>query len=212
MIALLTAAIGPALAILCYLYLRDRYNGIRFTDVFKSFIIGALLVFPIMVLQHAFVTEGFFKGDLTRAFILYGFFEEFFKWFLLFSVTYKHIEFSRPYDGIVYGVALSLGFATVENFLYLLAYGVHTAIFRALLPVSSHALFGIIMGYYLGRAKFETKQNVKYILVLSLLLPVALHGMYDFIIMSADKYILFVLLPFMFFLWWLGLQKVKLTQ
>ena len=65
------------------------------------------------------------------------------------------MEFDEHYDGIVYGAAVSLGFATVENILYLFANGLESALGRAILPVSSHALFGVIMGYYLGKAKFS---------------------------------------------------------
>lgn len=182
-----------------------------FKSVLKVFIIGALLVFPIMVIQHAFITENLLTGSFSRSFILFGFTEEFFKWFLLYSFTFNHNQFHKPYDGIVYGVALALGFATVENFLYLVANGVHTAFFRALLPVSSHALFGVIMGYYLGLAKFEKRRNVKLILLLSVSIPIVLHGMYDFIIIAADKYIHIIIVPFMFFLWWFALHKVKLA-
>ncbi|KPD00870.1 Protease PrsW [Geobacillus sp. BCO2] len=71
--------------------------------------------------------------------------------------VYDHDEFDEPYDGIVYSASVSLGFATLENILYLLANGVETAIARALLPVSSHALFSVIMGFYFGKAKFAVK-------------------------------------------------------
>ena len=72
------------------------------------------------------------------------------------------MEFDEHYDGIVYGAAVSLGFATVENILYLFANGLESALGRAILPVSSHALFGVIMGYYLGKQSFlkERKNEV----------------------------------------------------
>lgn len=82
--------------------------------------------------------------------------EEFFKWLIIIVALYKHVEFDDPYDGILYGASVSLGFATVENILYLLNYGMGEAFLRALLPVSSHALFGVVMGYYIGRAKFTS--------------------------------------------------------
>ena len=65
----------------------------------------------------------------------------------------------------LYGASVSLGFATVENILYLLSFGIDTAFIRALLPVSSHALFGVVMGYYLGKAKFSQDRKVKTIIV-----------------------------------------------
>jgi RsiW-degrading membrane proteinase PrsW (M82 family) len=109
-------------------------------------------------------------------------------------------------------VAVSLGFATAENILFLLANGVELAFGRAVLPVSSHALFGVIMGYYLGKGKFSFNTRKKRIWIsLSLTTPIFLHGMYDMIILS-QKYWGLYMVPFMVFLWWLGLRKVKLAN
>ncbi|GAE35902.1 glutamic-type intramembrane protease PrsW [Halalkalibacter akibai] len=208
MFALVTAAMAPGMALLSYFYLRSHYSTATKVQVFRTFIIGVLLVFPIMVIQYAFTVEGYFEQPFGRAFVLYGFVEEFFKWFLLWVFAYQHAFFSRRYDGIVFGVSLSLGFATAENVLYLVANGLETAFGRALLPVSSHALYGVIMGYYLGSAKVEYAHKKKYML-LALVLPVGLHGTYDFILLIFDIYFLIGLIPFMLVLWWVALNKVK---
>ncbi len=121
-----------------------------------------------------------------------------------------HFHFDEPYDGIVYSSSVALGFATIENILYLIANGLEYALGRALLPVSSHAIFGVIMGYYLGKAKFSVHSKRKWI-VLSLLIPFILHGIYDYILISQTNWI-YVMLPFMIFLWWLGIRKVKLAH
>lgn len=161
-----------------------------------------------MVLQYAFTAEGYFENPILRAFILYGFVEEFFKWFLLYFFAYQHAVFIKRYDGIVFGVSLSLGFASLENVFYLIANGLETAIGRALLPVSSHALFGVLMGYYMGRAKVEPQQRVKH-LTLSLFFPIILHSVYDSILFVFDIYFLIGMIPFMLLLWWVALKKVK---
>ncbi|GAE91343.1 hypothetical protein JCM21714_291 [Gracilibacillus boraciitolerans JCM 21714] len=142
---------------------------------------------------------------------MYGLFEEFFKWFIFLFTTYKYSKFDTVYDGIVYGVSISLGFATVENILYLFANGIEFAVSRAIFPVSSHALFGVIMGYYIGRAKFAKGKGVMYLL-LSLLLPTLLHGFYDFIIESIQQKWIYGLVPFMILLWVLCLRKVKIAN
>ncbi|KMK76465.1 glutamic-type intramembrane protease PrsW [Alkalihalobacillus pseudalcaliphilus] len=211
MFAVLTAAIAPGMALLSYFYLRHQYtheiNGL----VLRSFIAGGILVFPIMVLQYAFIVEGIFTDTISQAVILYGFFEEFFKWFLLFFLVYQHAKFKRHYDGIIFGVAVALGFASVENVFYLVAFGVETAIGRALLPVTSHALFGVIMGYYFGKAKTEAEGKNSYLL-LALLVPVTLHSVYDLITGLVNHYFLFVVIPFMICLWLFALHKVKLAS
>ncbi|MEH7415181.1 glutamic-type intramembrane protease PrsW [Neobacillus drentensis] len=207
MLGLLSAGVAPGLALLSYFYLKDEYEPEPVSLVFRTFLYGVLLVFPIMFIQHVLETEHLLKSNLLDAFFGSGILEEFFKWFILFYLIYQHVEFDEPFDGIVYGVAVSLGFATVENIFYLVANGIEHAMTRALLPVSSHALFGVIMGFYLGKAKFTKGSKTKWIL-LSLLLPILLHGSYDFILISIENWV-FIILPFMIFLWWFGLRKVK---
>ncbi|MCE4047195.1 glutamic-type intramembrane protease PrsW [Bacillus sp. Au-Bac7] len=209
MLAILSAGIAPGLALLSYFYLKDQYESEPIALVFRAFITGALLVFPIMFIQYVLRVEEAVPSHLLNSFVTTSLLEEFFKWFILFFTAYQHIEFDEPYDGIIYGVSISLGFATVENILYLVANGVEYALGRALLPVSSHALFGVIMGYYLGKGKF-TMPRSKWICY-SLIVPFILHGIYDYILTFQKNWLLFIT-PFMLFLWWLGLRKVKMAR
>lgn len=207
MLGILSAAIAPGLALLSYFYLKDQYGSEPFSTVFKTFIFGALLVFPIMFIQHVLEYEHIFQSSLVNAFLSSSMLEEFFKWFILFYSVYQHADFDEPYDGIVYGAAVSLGFATLENIFYLVANGLEYAIGRALLPVSSHALFGVIMGYYIGKGKFSATSKHKWI-IFSLIFPFLLHGIYDYILITQENWLI-MMLPFMIFLWWVGLRKVK---
>jgi protease PrsW len=207
MLGILSAGVAPGLALLSYFYLKDEYEPEPIFFVLRTFLYGALLVFPIMFIQHVIDTEHLIKSQILEAFLSTSLLEEFFKWFILFYVVYQHVEFDEPFDGIVYGVSVSLGFATVENIFYLIANGIEHAIARALLPVSSHALFGVIMGFYIGKAKF-TDRNKSLWVILSLFLPFILHGSYDYIMISLKQWLLYIF-PFMLFLWWLGLRKVK---
>ncbi|MBM7701700.1 glutamic-type intramembrane protease PrsW [Metabacillus iocasae] len=208
MLGIISAGIAPGLALLSFFYLKDEYESEPVSVVFKTFILGAVLVLPIMFIQYVLEEEQVLQGLFIKAFFTVGLLEEFFKWFILYFTIYQHVEFDEHYDGIVYGAAVSLGFASVENVLFLFANGLETAIGRAMLPVSSHGLFGVIMGYYLGRAKFsQGKECVQWILY-SLFVPISLHGLYDFILISIDQWIVLII-PFMIGLWWFGLRKVK---
>ncbi|USK58647.1 glutamic-type intramembrane protease PrsW [Peribacillus asahii] len=207
MLIILSAAIAPGLALLSYFYLKDQYDTEPVSVVLKTFLYGVFLVFPIMFLQYVLETEGVFKTDFGTAFFWASLLEEFFKWFILMFAIYQHVAFDEPYDGIVYGAAVSLGFATMENILYLLANGVEHAFVRAMLPVSSHALFGVIMGYYLGKAKFAVVKNRYYVLA-ALVVPFLLHGVYDYILITQKMWV-YWMMPFMIYLWWFGLKKVK---
>lgn len=207
MLGILTAGVAPGLALLSYFYLKDEYDNEPIAFVLRTFLYGALLVFPIMFVQHVLENEHLIKSQLIDAFLSSSLLEEFFKWFILYYAIYQHVEFDEPFDGIIYGVAVSLGFATVENIFYLLANGIEHALTRALLPVSSHALFGVIMGFYIGKAKFTEGRSAIWLL-LSLILPFFLHGTYDFILISQEHWLM-IIFPFMIFLWWFGLRKVK---
>ncbi|MGD6815731.1 glutamic-type intramembrane protease PrsW [Metabacillus sp. 84] len=209
MLAAISAGIAPGLAILCYFYLKDQYESEPVYMVIRAFVFGMILVFPLMFIQYIIETEKVFANDFNRIFFSYGLLEEFFKWFIFIVAIYPHVHFDEHYDGIVYGSAVSLGFATLENILFLFSNGLEFAIGRALLPVSSHALFGVIMGYYLGKTKFTNHSGYKMKwLLLSIILPVTLHGFYDYVLFTY-KFWPVIMLPFMLILWWFGLHKAR---
>ena len=208
MLTILSAAIAPALALLTFFYLKDRLEPEPLGMVLRTFLYGALLVFPIMFIQYALKAEGVSTHPLVYSFFTIGFMEEFFKWFIFLYTAFQHTEMDSVYDGIIYGVSISLGFATVENVLYLFAHGVDYAFTRALFPVSSHALFGVLMGYYLGRAKFGSR-HPRLRVFGAMLVPFLLHGLYDYILLAVTFNWVYVQAPFMIILWIIGLRKVR---
>ncbi|MCY9589398.1 glutamic-type intramembrane protease PrsW [Paenibacillus chitinolyticus] len=207
--SVLMAAVAPGISLLAYFYLKDRYETEPIHLVGKLFLCGVLLVIPAMVLQNSFMQEIGGDNHFTFAFFISGGLEEFLKWFVVYHLIYRHDSFDEPYDGIVYAVAVSLGFATLENILYAFANGISMSslLMRALLPVSGHALFGVMMGYYLGKAKFMRSQERKYLLA-SLFLPILWHGAFDYILLVAANNWIWFMLPFMTLLWIRTLWKV----
>lgn len=208
--SLLAAAIAPGIALLAYFYWKDRYDAEPLPIVIKLFLTGALTVLPVMIVQRA-LTLWLGESPFTFSFIVSAGIEEFIKWFVLFHIIYNHTEFDEPYDGIVYATAVSLGFATLENVLYAftepVTFGMLMA--RALLPVSGHALFGVFMGYSLGRAKFSSGKQIKAHLWISFLLPFAAHGVFDFMMQTVPSGWLWVMVPFMLLLWLRGIRSVN---
>ncbi|MER2105795.1 MAG: glutamic-type intramembrane protease PrsW [Solibacillus sp.] len=211
MFLILSAAIAPGLALLSYFYMRNEMSTEPRRTLVHAFIYGAIVTFPILFVQFVLAEEGAFSSVFVSNVLFTSFIEEFFKWLIIFMLILRHIEFDDPYDGILYGAAVSLGFATVENVVYILSFGLETAFMRALLPVSSHALFGVVMGYYFGKGKFSESNHQKEYIALALFAPAGLHIMYNSIVML-EEYFLYVMLPFMFFLWWFALRKVKLAH
>lgn len=208
MLILLSVAIAPALALLSYFYLRQDISEEPSRLLLHTFIYGAILTFPILFIQHVLEEEQVFSSIFIHQALVTSTLEEFFKWLVLIVAIYKHVDFDDPYDGILFGASVSLGFATVENILYLLTFGVNEAFLRALLPVSSHALFGVVMGYYLGRAKFLPMKKARVEMFYALLAPVLLHTIYNSILITTGFKLIFIVL-FMLFLWLFGLSKVK---
>ncbi|MEC5422442.1 glutamic-type intramembrane protease PrsW [Virgibacillus sp. C22-A2] len=207
MFAILSAGVAPTLALMSFFYLKDRITE-PIPLIIRTFLLGALFVFPIMFIQYVLTAEFLHTSTFIHSFFIVSLPEEFFKWFIFIYAIYHHSEFDAHYDGIVYAVAISLGFATVENILYLFTNGIEYAFSRALFPVSSHALFGVIMGYYFGKAKtndFYKKRNIAY----AFIIPFLLHGIYNYILKAITSGWLFLLIPFMIGLWVLGLQRVK---
>jgi RsiW-degrading membrane proteinase PrsW (M82 family) len=209
-VSVLAASIIPGITLLAYFYWKDRYDAEPLPIVLRMFLTGVLIVLPIMIVQRG-LTIMWGESPFVFSFVISAGVEEFFKWFVLYHIIYNHTEFDEPYDGIVYAVAVSLGFATLENVLYAFlqpaTFG--TLMMRALLPVSGHALFGVFMGYSLGRAKFSTGNKIKLHLMLALLLPIVWHGLYDFMLLTVPSTWMWLVIPFMLFLWFRGMRYVN---
>lgn len=175
----------------------------------KLFVFGVLLVFPVMVLQRALV-QGLGDHPLVFSFVSSSLPEEFFKWFIVYFIIFKHTNFDEPYDGIVYAVAVSLGYATLENVLYALlnAYDFSALLMRAFLPVSGHAMFGVMMGYHFGKAKFTPERTGRH-LVMAFGLPFFWHGVFDYTLFVSKNNWVWFMIPLMAFLWLRSLLKVK---
>ena len=206
---LIVIALAPVFIILIYVYVRDKYEKEPIGLLIKTFLAGAFIVIPIMFIEGKLRSRftGYTEVAYT-AFVIAAFTEEIFKFIALYLLIWKNKEFNEKFDGIVYAVFISLGFAAVENIMYVFQYGHETGISRALTAVPGHALFGVAMGYYLGLAKLSPKNKSKNFL-LALLVPIGLHGLYDFILMTQHKYLLLAFIPFLYYLWKAGFKKMK---
>ncbi len=181
---LLALAFAPGLAIGVYIYLKDHHEREPLGLLLISFVYGGastvvtlLISWPleaILVLREDSVTDQF-----TNAFFKVALVEEFSKFIFIRFILYHNKNFNEPFDGIVYAAMVGLGFATVENVLYVFQYGIPTGIVRMFTAVPAHGCFAILMGYYLGRAKFTHRHEFLYS-VLALLTATVFHGAYDY--------------------------------
>ncbi|MBD2845192.1 intramembrane metalloprotease PrsW [Paenibacillus sp. IB182496] len=211
LLSLFTAAVAPGVSLLSYLYLKDRYDSEPFHMVLRMFVLGMVVVIPILVVQRGLMLW-LGESPFVFSYIISSAVEEGFKWFVLYHIIFNHTEFDEPYDGILYAAAISLGFATLENVMYAFLQPVSfgSLLMRALLPVSGHALFGIVMGYYFGKAKFtRNKSRRRMYIWMSLALPLGWHGTYDWIMLEFESIWLWIMIPFMVLLWIRGMQKIQ---
>lgn len=192
---LIVVAAAPSLFLLTFFYLKDRYEREPLLHILMAFGLG--LYSMIAAQGMATTAEGWVSaewlatgGEWARvfdAFVLSGAIEELAKWVVLILAIYHWDEFDEPLDGVVYGVAVALGFATLENFLFVLRLGLGVAWQRALFAVPAHALFGATMGYYAGRAKHgdgdptaRPGATLWRDRLFCLFLPILFHGLYDY--------------------------------
>ena len=208
--SVIASALAPGLALLTYFYLKDRYEQEPLIMVIKVFLLGFLIVVPVMIIQRG-MTSGFGGNPYVESFIISSFVEEFLKWFVLYHMIYNHTEFDEPYDGIVYSVFIALGFAGLENVLYVLhpeLGGLGTALIRAVLSVPAHGLFAVTTGYYFAMAKFHPSRRSLFLLK-AFAVTWFLHGAYDFLLMAQMPIFLVLFVPLMAYMWHNGLRQIK---
>jgi len=216
MFGTLTAlAIAPVLICLFYMYIRDKYEKEPWGLLVVGVITGAVIVAPIMR-TAGFVTSfmppmGQFGEAAFTSFLSAGLTEEGFKFIALYFLIWHNQNMNEKLDGIVYAVFISLGFAGVENVLYVLhpaMGGMATALGRAVVSVPAHGLFGVIMGYHFAMAKFEPARRKRH-LALGFFMPLIVHGIYNTMLLSGQTFLLIAFAPFLAALWLDGFRKIK---
>jgi RsiW-degrading membrane proteinase PrsW (M82 family) len=180
---LLAIALAPGAAIGLYIYWKDKHEREPLGLLVKSFFFGVistlitlLISWPISRLVPLDPTS--LTQQAVHAFLLVALIEEFSKFIFVRWVLYPNKNFNEPFDGIVYSVTVSLGFAGLENILYVMDGGVETAVLRMFTAVPAHASFGVLMGYFLGKAKFEHKKA--HYAIYALGVATLFHGAYDY--------------------------------
>ena len=182
---LLLLAVAPIFIVILYIYYKDKYEKEPGRLLLYNFLLGAIVSIIItMVMYYGFniilplPDRTSVLQQFIRAFFVVGFTEEFSKYIIVKFYSQSKADFNEPFDGIVYAVMVSMGFAATENIMYVLQGGYQVAILRAFTAVPAHATFGILMGYFVGKAKFSKHKIV--LNITGLLLAMLFHGAYDF--------------------------------
>ena len=182
---LIALAIAPGLAICLFIFTRDIYNREPALNLVMSFLFGILAIIPAIFIESFLDKQvaDTASGIAIKSFFIIALAEESCKFLALRYYAYRQKSFDEPFDGIVYSVMVSMGFATLENILYVYGsaqtgHGYQVAFMRMFLSVPAHATFGILMGYHIGRAKFEPIKE-KRLMLLGLFWAVLFHGIFD---------------------------------
>ena len=226
MITLLITLVPPLL-ILLYFVLTDKFKEPKGT-VILIFFLGFLICLPAGILNglsHDFFYDGSkYSDNLTSSFLGPAWAEELLKFSILYLIVLKRNEFNEPMDGLVYGVVVSLGFATYENYTYVYEWAEQiakeegynfaelsylVALGRSYSAIPMHGLNGAVMGYYFGMYVFTGKKNF---LILSLILPYLFHGFYNFLVWPYPMTVIGILVLFSFYLHNELKQKQKLKR
>jgi len=219
----LLSALIPALALLGYIYWQDRKSPEPWHKLLKATLLGVLaipltmcIVFPLQTIGIVPDSYNTFGDVVNFSFLGAAIPEELAKLLMLWLFLRKNPFFDERMDGIVYAVCVSLGFAGLENVIYVLGNTdwMSVALMRAFTAVPGHFCYGVIMGYFYSLAKFDPKNRTKYS-ILALVAPILAHGIYDTIAFATTLplvpeillYIVFVV--FCFLLWRWASKSIK---
>ena len=183
-IYLLALALAPGIAIVIYIYLKDKHEREPVSLLLISFIYGVFstaitlsVSYPLNLIVT--INEANVVHQFGNAFFKVALVEEFSKFIFIRFILYNNKNFNEPFDGIVYACMVGMGFATLENVVYVFHYGAPTGFMRMFTAVPAHATFAVLMGYFLGKAKFTHRKEIYYS-VIALLVATSFHGAYDY--------------------------------
>ena len=208
----------PVVLVCMYVYAKDVEKEPK-TLLRKLMLWGVFSIIPVVVVE--LILDIFFKTTGNEMFIklfLYcfisiGLIEELGKWIVSYKVVYKDTEFNESYDAIVYCVFASLGFALIENILYVISNGFLTGLLRAFTSVPAHTCTGVIMGYYLGKSKTQEVNNNQSksnsYMLLSVIMPALVHTLYDTFALSKNHYAFYIFIIVTIFLYIISLVLIK---
>lgn len=201
---LILLASAPVLIIIGYIYFRDKYEKEPIGLLLLAIIAGAAIIPPAIYFEKSMSQFG--SGPFFTAFFVASLIEELLKYLVVLLLFFKRKSFNEKFDGIVYAVFVSIGFAWLENIFYVQEAKI--GYLRAITAVPGHAIWGIAMGYHLGLAKFLPKRKT-YHLFLAFFIPFLMHGIYDYFAMVNTTWGFILFVPFVIYLYFFGFKKLK---
>lgn len=186
-VSLLVLGFAPALFWLLYFYIKDRYDPEPRSWILRIFLFGMVSTIPLALVEGLIGIV--IPSEFLLAVIVAPVVEEIGKFLVVYYFVFRHPVFDEPIDGIVYAVTAALGFAALENFVYIfaeysgsLALPLELSIVRAVLSVPGHALMSAMWGYALGQSRVTPHPLARQLVVHGLLLAIALHAAFNLLV------------------------------
>ncbi len=218
---LLAAAVLPAAYLLYRVYKLDTIEKEPWSVLRKLLLWGALSGIPAALAEslltgaaQSLLEEGSLAYNLVEGFLVAALVEESFKFFFLYKFTFKNPAFNYRFDGVVYAVFTSMGFAILENALYVIEGGFSVAVSRALLALPLHAACGVYLGIAYGQQRIRSLYEPVSLFAAvraCLPIPILIHGFYDFCAFSVEQrpFFLLILILFVIAVFFFTLKQLK---
>ena len=207
---LIAAAVIPAVVLMVKVYTSDRIEkeseGLLI-KLIEAGILSALLA-SIEETVGQWILAGLVPKEspafnVIMFFVVVAVSEESSKYLFMKKRTWNNPEFNCQYDGVVYAVFVSLGFALLENIKYIFTFGMSIALVRALTAIPGHLCFSIYMGVFYGAARRASNRgegSASFVLrIFAIIIPAIIHGAYDFIATTSQTIGFFIFIGIMFF-------------
>lgn len=216
---LMALAVIPGLLIIIYVYRKDKVEKEPIGLIIKLIVFGAISCIAagyIEAFEDSMLPEypkGSLEYALQTSFLEAALVEEIVKFLALRFGSWKHPSFNYRFDGVVYGVSAAVGFAIYENVMYVATYGFQTAVVRAFTAVPLHAFCGVFMGVFYAYAKKASilgRGGTKsFFILLSLIVPMTIHGIYDTLAFLGTEQSTYMLLAFVVILYIAAIRTIK---
>jgi RsiW-degrading membrane proteinase PrsW (M82 family) len=211
---ILLLALAPAIFWLWYFYTRDRYEPEPLPWIVTVYLLGIIITIPVALVEGII---GLIVTDFLIAVVAAPIVEEYAKFFVVKNTVYRTREFDEPIDGIIYAAAVGLGFATLENIIYVFSsletsflFAVQTSIVRALISVPGHVLFSAMWGFALGQARFTPGAARDGVVRRGLFMAMLSHALFNFLLFWNLGFAVLVLVIVPLF-WWLITKNIGLS-
>ena len=217
---MITLALLPSLIIAFLLYISDKKEREPITELIKAFFLGIISIIITLGISFIFDVTKIEVDNLDMiglaiySFIDVALIEELSKWLMAHIFVRNNSNYNYMYDGIIYFSYVSLGFATIENILYIASTGLTAALVRAVTTVPSHVFFAMTAGYYYTLATKEKNNKAlrsRYF-ILSIVMPVLLHGFFDFCLLTKNYLFLLIFLVFVVSLYIVSIGNARKVE